>query len=39
MMMAARKGEGLSERDEEGLLEDLADLERLSKRQDGDGEE
>lgn len=38
MMMAARKGEGLSERDEEGLLEDLADLERLSKRQDGDGE-
>jgi hypothetical protein len=38
MMMAARKGEGLSERDEEGLLEDLADLERLSKLQEGDGE-
>lgn len=36
MMMAARKGEGLSERDEEGLLGDLADLERLSKRQDGE---
>lgn len=38
MMMAARKGEGLSERDETGLLEDLADLERLSTRRDGDGE-
>jgi len=37
MMMAARKGEGLSERDEEGLLGDLADLERLSGKFDKDG--
>ena len=29
MMMAARNGEGLSDRDMEGLLEDLAKLERL----------
>ena len=29
MLLAARKGEGLSERDMEGLLEDLAKLERL----------
>jgi hypothetical protein len=35
LMMAARKGEGLSERDLEGLLEDLAELERL-EREDGD---
>lgn len=35
MMMAARKGEGLSERDLEGLLEDMAELERL-EREDGD---
>jgi hypothetical protein len=34
MMMAARKGEGLSERDLEGLLEDMAELERL-EREDG----
>lgn len=37
MMMAARKGNGLSERDEEGLLDDLADLERLSGRPRTDG--
>lgn len=36
MMMAARKSTGLSERDEEGLLDDLADLERL-EREDGEG--
>lgn len=36
MMMAARKGEGLSDRDEEGLLGDLADLERLSGNSDRD---
>ena len=29
MLLAARKGEGLSENDMEGLLEDLAKLERL----------
>ena len=29
MMMAARNGEGLSDRDMEGLLEDIAKLERL----------
>ena len=29
MMMAARNGEGLSDKDMEGLLEDLAKLERL----------
>jgi len=29
MLLAARNGEGLSERDMEGLLEDLAKLERL----------
>jgi hypothetical protein len=29
MLLAARKGEGLSEKDMEGLLEDLARLERL----------
>lgn len=34
MMMAARKGEGLSESDLEGLLDDLAELERL-EREDG----
>ncbi|MCJ2077669.1 hypothetical protein MKK68_18780 [Methylobacterium sp. E-016] len=34
MMMAARKGEGLSERDQDGLLDDLADLDRLSARKD-----
>jgi hypothetical protein len=31
MMMAARKGEGLSESDEQGLIEDLAELERLER--------
>jgi hypothetical protein len=31
MMMAARKGEGLSEKDAEGLVEDLAELERLER--------
>jgi hypothetical protein len=31
MMMAARKGEGLSESDEQGLVEDLAELERLER--------
>lgn len=35
MTMAARKSEGLSDRDEEGLLEDLADLERLEREDDG----
>jgi hypothetical protein len=29
MLLAARKGEGLSEKDMEGLLEDIAKLERL----------
>ena len=36
LTMAARKGEGLSERDFDGLLEDLAELERL---QSEDGNE
>ena len=31
MTMAARKGEGLSESDEQGLIEDLAELERLER--------
>ncbi len=35
MMLAARKGEGLSDRDLEGMLDDLAELERL-EREDGD---
>ena len=34
LMMAARKGEGLSERDLEGLLEDMAELERLEREDD-----
>ena len=34
LMMAARKGEGLSERDLEGLIEDLAELERLEQEDD-----
>jgi hypothetical protein len=34
-MIAARKGESLSERDMEGLLQDLAKLERL-EREDGE---
>ncbi|TXN21842.1 hypothetical protein [Methylobacterium sp. WL19] len=36
MMMAARKGQGLSEGDEEGLLQDLADLDRLDEASDRD---
>lgn len=36
MTLAARKAEGLSSRDEGGLLDDLADLERL-EREDGEG--
>jgi hypothetical protein len=31
MMLAARKGTVMSERDEETLAEDLADLERLKR--------
>jgi hypothetical protein len=31
MMLAARKGEGLSDSDVEGLLDDLAALERLER--------
>lgn len=38
MTMAARKSQGLSERDEEGLLEDLADLERLEEEDDKRGQ-
>ena len=34
MMVAARKGTKLSERDEDGLAEDLADLERLDGQED-----
>jgi hypothetical protein len=34
LMMAARKGEGLSENDIEGVAEDLADLEKLRKEPD-----
>ncbi len=37
MMLAARKGKKLSERDEEGALDDLAQLEALEK--EGDPEE
>jgi hypothetical protein len=32
MMIAARKGKTLSERDEAGLAQDLADLEKLSRK-------
>ena len=35
MTMAARKGEGLSERDLEGLIEDMAELERLEREEGG----
>ena len=35
MMLAARKGTGMSERDEESLADDLARLERL-RREEGD---
>ena len=34
MMLAARKGKALSDSDEAGIAEDLADLERLSKKFD-----
>jgi hypothetical protein len=34
MMMAARKGKTLSERDEAGIAEDLADLEKLDRMPD-----
>jgi hypothetical protein len=34
MMMAARKGKTLSESDEAGIAEDLADLEKLSRKRD-----
>jgi hypothetical protein len=34
MMMAARKGEGLSDSDLEGLIEDMAELERLERDKD-----
>ena len=34
MMMAARKGKTLSERDEIGVAEDLADLENLDRKSD-----
>ena len=36
MTMAARKGEGLSERDLEGLIEDMAELERLEREEGGE---
>lgn len=36
MMMAARKGEGLSDSDAEGLIDDMAELERLEReKKDG----
>lgn len=34
MMMAARKGEGMSDSDLEGLIEDIAELERLERDED-----
>jgi hypothetical protein len=36
MLLAARKGEGLSESDMEGLIEDLAKLERLDDENGGE---
>jgi hypothetical protein len=36
MLLAARKGEGLSEKDMEGLLEDIARLERLDGEDGGE---
>ena len=36
MLLAARKGEGLSEGDMEGLIEDLAKLERLDDEDGGE---
>jgi DNA-binding NtrC family response regulator len=38
MLMAARNGQGLSDNDMEGMLEDLARLERLDGEDDEDGE-
>ena len=38
-MMAARKGGKLSERDEEGLLNDLAQLQALENEDKEEGEE
>ena len=35
MMMAAREGEGLSDSDAEGLIDDLAELERLERENKG----
>ncbi|MGI4763801.1 MAG: hypothetical protein ACRYGP_01845 [Janthinobacterium lividum] len=35
MMLAARKGSGMSERDEESLAEDLAELDRLHSEDGG----
>jgi hypothetical protein len=37
MLMAARNGQGLSDNDMEGMLEDLAKLERLDGEDDEDG--
>jgi hypothetical protein len=34
MMMAARKGEGLSDSDLDGVIEDMAELERLEREKD-----
>jgi hypothetical protein len=34
MMMAARKGEGLSDSDLDGVIEDIAELERLEREKD-----
>ena len=38
MLMAARNGQGLSDNDMEGMLEDLAKLERLDGEDNEDGE-
>jgi hypothetical protein len=35
MMMAARKGEGLSEKDLEGLINDMVEVERLEREKGG----
>jgi hypothetical protein len=34
MMMAARKGEGLPDSDLDGVIEDMAELERLEREKD-----
>jgi hypothetical protein len=39
MMMAARKGKGLSKSDEDGLLDDLAQLQALEAKESEAGEE